>query len=392
MKDLNTITIQGFERAKGRPGIRNHLVVVATVFCANHIVARITAAVPGSIPVTHNAGCGQLGNDADNTGKIILKTGIHPNVGGILFVGLGCEQHGATALADRAGATGKPAAALDIQACGGTTKTIEAGIAACKGLYGRMAAQNRRVDIPLTDLVIALECGGSDYTSGMAANPAVGVFTDCMVRAGGSVVFGETCELMGAEAVIRRRTSDPDIQGRIISRIGRTESAANAMGVDMRGSQPSPGNIRGGLSTIEEKSLGAVCKSGSLPITGCLDYGEEISRRGLNFMDCPGQDLTSLCGMVSGGAHMVLFTTGRGTPLGFAIAPVVKITANARTGETMAENIDINLSGLLLGNLTIARAGEMILRAVRSTANGELTRAEALGHREFGFYTSGPTL
>ncbi|MCG8620096.1 MAG: UxaA family hydrolase, partial [Desulfobacterales bacterium] len=154
----------------------------------------------------------------------------------------------------------------------------------------------------------------------------------------------------------------------------------------------SPGNIAGGLSTIEEKSLGAVCKSGNRPITGVLAYGETISRRGLNFMDCPGQDLSSLCGMISGGAHLALFTTGRGTPLGYAIAPVIKITANASTGEIMTENIDINLSGLMQGSLTLDDAGEMIGKAVCHTARGELTCAEALGHREFGFHTSGPTL
>ncbi|MCG8615046.1 MAG: UxaA family hydrolase, partial [Desulfobacterales bacterium] len=318
MKDLKTVMIRGYGREDGTTGIRNHLVVAATVFCANHIVDRIAAQVPGTVPITHNAGCGQLGTDAENTRDIILKTGCHPNVGGILYVGLGCEQHGAAALADQVAATGKPAAALDIQACGGTTRTIEKGISACKDLYGRMAGLGRRVDVPATGLIIALECGGSDATSGLAANPAVGVFTDRMIDAGGTVVFGETCELTGAEAVIRNRTCDPLVQDRIISRIHRTEASANAMGVDMRGSQPSPGNIAGGLSTIEEKSLGAVCKSGNRPITGFLAYGEAISRKGLNFMDCPGQDLTSLCGMISGGAHLALFTTGRGTPLGYA--------------------------------------------------------------------------
>ena len=385
-------TIQGFQRRDGRVGIRNHLTVIATVFCANHAVERIAASVPGAVPITHQAGCGQLGADADNTRNILLKTGCHPNVGAVLYVGLGCEQHNAHDLARDARESGTPAAHLEIQECGGTTATIARGKDVCQALMENMATDEHRMELPLSALTIALECGGSDFSSGMAANPALGRFTDRMVEAGGTVVFGETCELMGAEAVIQRRTPNPRICDAVIQRIQATEAAANAMGVDMRGSQPSPGNIQGGLTTIEEKSLGAVCKSGTGPIRSCLNYGQDIPQGGLHFMDCPGQDLTSLCGMISGGAHLALFTTGRGTPLGYAIAPVIKLTANAHAGQWMAEHIDLDLSGLIQKDLTLDGACDMIHRAVHRIAGGALTCAETLGHREFGFHTSGPTL
>ena len=384
--------ILAWPREEGRIGIRNHLVVIATVFCAEHVTRVIAREIPGAVPVTHNAGCGQLGEEAEQTLRILESTGYHPNVGAALYVGLGCEQNSAHDLAAEASAIGRPAEALVIQEAGGTLAAIATGKDACARLRERMAGESDRVPVPLSKLVVGLECGGSDFTSGLVSNPAVGLACDRLVDAGASVIFGETAEALGAEHILSQRAESETVRRFILDAVARAEQAAREMKVDMRGSQPSPGNMAGGLSTIEEKSLGAICKSGSRPIVDGLAYGCRVRKSGLSFMDCPGQDLASICGLISGGAHLVLFTTGRGTPLGFATAPVIKISANSEAACMMKENIDIDLSRVLTGEKSLAGAGEEIFDRVVRVAGGDPANAEVLGHREFGFHSIGPTL
>lgn len=388
----NIYEITGIERANGDMGIRDHLAVIATVFCANHVVDAIAGQIPNAVPITHSAGCGQLGTDADQTRRILKHMGAHPNVGGVLYVGLGCEQHSPHDLKAELTAWKKPVEALVIQDAGGTTASIQAGVTLCKRIQGKMDRDRKKAKFPLSRLVVALECGGSDFSSGMVSNPTLGKLADLLVTHGASVLFGETCETIGAEHLLARRCETDSVKKALLDRIGRVEASALAMRVDMRGSQPSPGNMAGGLSTIEEKSLGAICKSGSSPIVDVLDYGEPVRKKGVNFMDCPGQDLTSICGMVAGGAHLVLFTTGRGTPLGFATAPVIKITANKQAATRMAENMDVDLSGVMEGRTDIETASGLLLETVLATVKGSPTAAERLGHREFGFHATGPTL
>lgn len=384
--------IKVYERKNGMIGIRNHLAVISTVVCANHVVESIVRKVPEAVAIMHHSGCAQLGEDAKQTLRVLTNIGKHPNVGAVLVVGLGCEQISAHDLAGEIASTSKPVQACVIQEKGGTSTTIEKGVAYCRQLIKRMPEDADRISAPCSELVVGLECGGSDFTSGMASNPAVGIVADRFVDMGAKVVFGETAEALGAEHILAQRAVNNKVKSFILNKVAATEKAAEDMHVDMRGSQPSPGNIAGGLSTIAEKSLGAICKSGNRPIVDGLAYAELVRKTGLSFMDCPGQDLASICGIVAGGAHAVLFTTGRGTPLGFAIAPVLKISANSEAVRKMAENIDIDISGVLAGDISLDEAAYIITAQVLEVAGGKLTQAEKLGHREFGFHSIGPTL
>jgi len=384
--------IKVYGRKNGMIGIRNHLAVISTVFCANHVAESIVRQVPEAVAITHHFGCGQLGKDAEQTLRVLTNMGKHPNVGAVLVVGLGCEQIGAHDLAVEIASTQKPVKTSVIQDEGGTSATIEKGVTCCRQLIKGMQEDVDRISASCSELVVGLECGGSDFTSGIASNPAVGIVADLFTDVGARVIFGETAEALGAEHILAERAVNKKVKAFIFNKVAATEKLAEDMHVDMRGSQPSPGNIAGGLSTIAEKSLGAICKSGNRPIVDVLEYAEPAGKAGLSFMDCPGQDLASICGIVAGGAHAVLFTTGRGTPLGFAIAPVVKISANSEAVKKMAENIDIDLSGILTGDMNLDDAGRIIAAKVLEVAGGKLSKAEKLGHREFGFHSIGPTL
>ncbi len=324
--------------------------------------------------------------------RVLTHIGQHPNVGAVLVVGLGCEQNSAHELAQTIGDFGKPVAALVIQEAGGTTTSIEEGKTLCRKLHHRLQEETLRVQVPVKDLVVGLECGGSDFTSGMVANPAEGLVADTLVDLGARVIFSETSEVLGAEHVVSRRAADDRVREFILDKVRGVEQATEALKVDMRCTQPSPGNMAGGLSTIAEKSLGAICKSGSRPIVDCLEYAEWATKPGISFMDSPGQDLASITGLVAGGSHMVLFTTGRGTPLGFAIAPVVKITANGQTATRMTENIDVDLPEALSRRRSLETAARNLGEFVLAVAGGQLVQAEKLRHREFGFHSIGITL
>ena len=384
--------IKVYGRKNGMIGIRNHLAVISTVFCANHVAESIVRQVPEAVAITHHFGCGQLGKDAKQTLRVLTNIGKHPNVGAVLIVGLGCEQINAHDLSVEIACTQKTVKTFVIQDEGGTSATIEKGVSCCRQFIKGMQEDVDRISVSCSELVVGLECGGSDFTSGIASNPAVGIVADFFTDVGARVIFGETAEALGAEHILAERAVNKKVKAFILNKVAATEKLAEDMHVDMQGSQPSPGNIAGGLSTIAEKSLGAICKSGNRPIVDVLEYAEPAGKAGLSFMDCPGQDLVSICGIIAGGAHAVLFTTGRGTPLGFAIAPVLKVSANSETVRKMAENIDMDISDVLTGDMSLDDAGRIIAAKVLEVAGGKLTKAEKLGHREFGFHSIGLTL
>jgi len=241
--------------------------------------------------------------------------------------------------------------------------------------------------------VLSVKCGGSDYTSGLASNPAVGRLADTLVDLGGAVVLGEIAEIMGAEHLLAARASTPAAGAQLLRVVSRVEAEAMALGVDIRGTQPSPGNIRGGLTTIEEKSLGATHKAGERArLEDVVGYAAPITKRGLTVMDTPGLDVESVTGMVGGGAQIVVFTTGLGTPTGNPIAPVIKVTGNARTAQTMADNIDVDVSGILTAGEPFDAAGRRLFSEVLEVASGRPTAAERLGHREFAIHRRNPTI
>ena len=383
----------GYRRLDGRIGTRNHVLIVPTVICSAVVSERIAAsAAPVTVALPHLAGCGQLGPDMRLTHETLAAYCAHPNVGAVLVVALGCEQVVAQMLSETARRHGKPAEIIAIQSEGGTVRATARGIRIAAELGAAIASQERE-SCDIAELILSVKCGGSDYTSGLASNPALGRVTDRLVDLGGSAVLGEIAEIMGAEHLLAARATNPAAASRLIQVITRVETEARALGLDIRGTQPSPGNIRGGLTTIEEKSLGATHKGGErAPLEEVVGYAAPITRRGLTVMDTPGLDVEAVTGMVGGGAQVVVFTTGLGTPTGNPIAPVIKITGNARTARQMADNIDLDVSGILDDSETLDAAADRLFADVIAVASGKPTAAETLGHREFAIHRRNPTI
>jgi len=382
----------GYARPDGLIGVRNHVLVVPTVICAAVVAERVAASIaPIGAALPHLAGCGQLGPDMSMTHDTLAAYTRHPNVGAVIVVALGCEQVVAQQLAESARAAGKPAHIVSIQGEGGTVRATARGIEIARELADA-AARVERAWCPASALVLSVKCGGSDYTSGLASNPVVGRVADQLVDLGGSVVLGEIAEIMGAEHLLAERATTPAAATRLLRVVNRVEAEAMALGLDIRGTQPSPGNIRGGLTTIEEKSLGATHKAGERTrLVDVVSYAAPVSKPGLTVMDTPGLDVESVTGMVGGGAQVVLFTTGLGTPTGNPIAPVIKITGNARTASTMADNTDIDVSGVLADAESFEAAAGRVFAELVEVASGRPTAAERLGHREFAIHRRNPT-
>lgn len=384
---------QGFRRRDGRIGTRNHVLIVPTVICSSVVAERVAAATqPLGTALPHLAGCGQLGPDMRITHDTLAAYCGHPNVGAVVVIALGCEQVVAQTLAEAARRHGKPVEILAIQSEGGTVRTTDKGIHVAQELAEQLSGQQREW-CDVSELVLSLKCGGSDYTSGLASNPTLGRVTDRLVSMGGTAVLGEIAEIMGAEHILASRATQPATATKLIQIITRVEIEARALGLDIRGTQPSPGNIRGGLTTIEEKSLGATHKGGErAPLEDVVGYAAPITRKGLTVMDTPGLDVESVTGMVGGGAQVVVFTTGLGTPTGNPIAPVIKITGNAKTARQMADNIDLDVSGIMDDSETLDAAADRLFAEVLAVASGRQTAAERLGHREFAIHRRNPTI
>ena len=385
------MNIKMYQRQNGSYGVRNRIAVIPTVACVNHVVQRIAAAIDKADAYIHPYGCDQLGYDKDLSYKCLERMGTHPNNGSVLVVGLGCEEILPHELYRSIKAQQSDTALIVMQELGGTEKCIQQGIEICRKFEKKLGAQER-VLTDISNLTIGVECGGSDFTSGIASNPSVGVFTEKVTKLGCRVVFGETAELMGSEDIIKELCEDEAIYDFIINKIKHVEDTAISMKVDLRGTQPSPGNIDGGLSTIEEKSLGGICKIGKAKIVDALAFGDTAVKKGVSFVDTPGNDLACSLGLCAAGAQIIIFTTGRGTPMGFAAAPVIKVTGNSKIFQLMRENFDIDLSGIVEGNTSIVEGGGIIFNKVCEVVDGELSAAERLGHREFSLYRVSPIL
>ncbi|NLP44993.1 MAG: UxaA family hydrolase [Peptococcaceae bacterium] len=380
----------GYLRPDGKIGIRNYLAIIPTSVCSATVAFNIASHIPQAIALPNQHGCCQLGGDHEQTVNTLIGLGKNPNVAAVLVVGLGCEGVPIRKVAEEIASTGKTVDTLIIQECGGTLKTTTLGIQKASKMARDISLISAQ-EFPISELCLGVECGGSDFTSGLASNPAVGVASDLLVAAGGTSMLSETTEFIGAEHILAKRAKTPELAKKILDLIQDCEERAKMLNIDIRGGQPTPGNIQGGISSIEEKSLGCIYKAGLSPISGVLAYGEIPKEKGLYIMDTPGQDVESITGMVAGGATIIVFTTGRGTPTGSPLAPVIKITANPETYEKMSDNIDIDASSIILGEKTINQVGQEILEEIVAVANGKLTKAESLGHREFGIYKIAPT-
>jgi altronate dehydratase large subunit len=386
---MSTMTFQGYRRANGTVGIRNHVLVIPSVMCANFVVERIGRALPDVATVTHPTGCAQVGTDFEQTKRTMAGFAANPNVGAVLVVGLGCETNESKALATEIAARGQRVEVIGIQETGGTTDTIARGIEVARGLLGEIAGYER-VACPVSELILGTECGGSDGFSGITANPALGYASDRLVAEGGTVILAEVPELVGAEHLLAERAEAP-VAAKLFEMIERVEARARAMHVDMRYGNPTQGNIAGGLTTIEEKSLGAAYKGGSSALREVVEYAERPSQRGLVVMDTPGQDIEQMTGMVAGGAQIVVFTTGRGTPTGSPIAPVIKVATNSAMFAKMRENMDVNAGAILDGTRTLEQVGDEIFGWIVDAANGRAPAAETLGFNDFAINRIGPS-
>lgn len=382
----------GYSRPDGKFGVRNHLLIIPTSVCASDTASRIASQVPGAVAIPHQHGCCEVGVDYLQTVRTLIGFGKNPNVGACLVVGLGCEGIQAKTVADEIAKTGKHVESLIIQEHGGTLGALQAGVRIAAGMSVELSLMTK-TEFDISELILGLECGGSDPTSGIASNPVMGECSDLLIKAGGTSILSESAEMIGAEHLLAARATSSEIADSFLRIVRQTEQRAIDMGNDLRGSQPTPGNIEGGITTIEEKSLGCIYKAGKAALVGTLDYADPVpdSTKGLFFMDTPGEDIDSITGMVAGGAQIVTFTTGRGTPTGCPIAPVIKLTGNSSTFEKMKDNIDFNAGRAISGEASVEELGKELFDEMIEVCNGKLTKAEALGHNEFGIFRIGYT-
>jgi altronate dehydratase large subunit len=384
-------TFLGYRRKDGRVGVRNHVLVMSTVGCANAVVDHIGQALPEVVALSHVYGCSQIGDNLAQSRRVLEGFAAHPNVGAVLLIGLGCESMPTVEMGDKLAARGILAHRLTIQDEGGSRATFAKGVSITRELLQETSSAACE-PVPLSELIVGVECGGSDAWSGVAANPAVGMASDLLVQAGGTVILSEVTEFIGAEHLLAARAADPSVARQIVEATVRREEEAKRMKVDMRGGQPTPGNIAGGLTTIEEKSLGAIAKGGSTPIREFLDYAYPPTRRGLVIMDTPGNDLESVTAMVAGGAQVVVFTTGRGSPTGCPIAPVIKVASNSAMYHRLQDDMDLNTGTVISAEESLDSVGRRLLSEIVAVASGKQTAAEAWGHKEFAISEIGARL
>jgi len=373
---------QGYRRPDGRMGTRNYVLVIPSVGCSQGVARDIARGLKGAVYLPNILGCGQVGEDRMLVKKTLVGFGTHPNVFSVLIVGNGCEQLSPQEIQEAILPGGKRVEVVVIQDIGGTRKTIALGKRIVKEMHEDAAKLNRE-PIPLDELILGTECGGSDYTSGLASNPAVGAACDMLVAEGGTVILSETPELIGAEHLLAKRARTPEMAKQVLDAVAWWEQKAMAAGENIRKANPAPGNIAGGITTLEEKSLGCIYKAGTAPLEEVIPYASHPTKKGLVYMDTPAHDIEQLTGMVAGGAQIVLFTTGRGTPLGSPIVPVVKITGNRDTYLRMKDNMDIDVSRILEGKEKLTSAGKRIFEEAILVASGKATKAEKTGQRDF---------
>ena len=385
-------TFMGYRRADGRVATRNEIWVLPTVGCVARTAQRIAAgavaqvgdAVDGVHAFTHPHGCSQLGDDLGGTRAILAGLASHPNAGGVLIVGLGCEENQVAALLDAVPARHRGRVrTLTAQL---SADEVEEGIAAVVALAE--AARADRTPCPLSDLVLGVKCGGSDGLSGLTANPLVGQMSDRVVGAGGRVVFTEIPEIFGAEQTLMDRAAAPQVFDRIVGVVNGFKRYFLDHGEPVS-ENPSPGNVAGGITTLEEKSLGAVQKAGLARVGAVIDYGEEATQTGLTLLEAPGNDAVSSTALAAAGATAILFTTGRGTPLGFPV-PTIKIASNSDLAARKPGWVDFDAGAVL--DTGFDAASEALLARIVAVASGETTAAERNGEREIAIWKRGVTL
>jgi altronate dehydratase large subunit len=369
--------LTGYRRGNGTVGVRNHVVVLAAADNVNPLARQLADQTPGVAFIRASFGRGQLGDDFKLALRTMAGMAAHPNASDCLTVSF--ELASAQRVAERVHALGRTVTMLSLLDEGGVTASLRRGQRILQDMQAK-ALQGARVPIALTDLVVGLECGGSDVTSGLIGNPCLGGFTDYLIGSSGTAIFSEPVECLGAESILQARAASPEIGAALLRAVARRDEIAKEQGTDLLGANPTADNIAGGLSTIEEKSLGALAKSGTRRIEGLLDYAERPPRPGLWMMDAPSAAVENITALTAGGCQVIMFVTGSGNPVGHPLAPTIKICANPRAAQRMAEHIDVDLSAALLGKLDPAAGTRAIAASFARVANGELTAAERLDY------------
>jgi len=394
-------TFLGIVRPDGRVATRNYIGILTSVNCSATVARAVAdrfrrdifpdalaaySNVDGVIALTHGAGCAV---DSEGEGLRLLRRTLagyarHANFAAVLVIGLGCETNQISAWIEAEGLTaGANLQAFTIQDSGGTALAVERGVQAVREMLPS-ANSIERVPVPASHLVVGLQCGGSDSYSGVTANPALGAAMDRLVSHGGTAILSETPEIYGAEHLLTRRAQSPEVAEKLLERIRWWENYCDRMGADLN-NNPSAGNKAGGLTTILEKSLGAVAKGGSTNLVDVLEYAQPVSQSGLVFMDTPGYDPVSATGQVAGGANLICFTTGRGSAYGCAPAPSVKLATNSALWKRQAADMDINCGGIIDGEMSVDQMGEEIFQAILRIASGERTKSELHGYGQNEF-------
>ena len=386
---MSIIKTKGYPRKDGLVGIRNHIIVMSSVSCANFVVEQIARTDTDIIPITHQHGCTHMGADTEQVLRTLSGTCNNPNVAGVLLVGLGCETISVSDIASQADSSGKLVKTLVIQEIGEIRKILNTARDSLRQIK-EFVSKQQRSNCDIKHLTVGLECGGSDPFSGITANPAVGLVSDKLVELGATVILSEIPEMIGAEEVLESRIPDQAVKQRILARIKDYVQMIKNAGGDPRGCNPAPGNIKAGLSTIEEKSLGCIIKGGHSNINEFVEYARRPLCKGLVMMDTPGNDPESVTGMAAGGANLILFTTGTGTPVGNPVAPVIKISSNTKMFHRMSNFIDID-AGKIIGGTQVEAVADEMFEFIIDVCSGRQTAAEVNNCREFSVNRIGPT-
>jgi altronate dehydratase large subunit len=371
---------QGYRRKNGSVGVRNLVAVITTTGCMNEAPKLISRGIPGAIPLGHNLSCSHLGDDLKRSTWTLTNLVGNPNIFGAVLVGMGCEQMSPERIYQDIKKLEKPVELVSLKQVEDWDELVKRGRNAAQGI-AKEASRQQREEAGLKEMNLAIKCGGSDTTSGVVSNPVAGFVADRIIREGGTVVFTETPEILGAEHVLARRAINKGVAERVLEAAQNMERRIMEMGVDLRGSEPTPANIAGGLTSIEEKSLGAIIKAGSAPLQGVLNYGETPPGRGLYFMDGPARTAELLVGIAAAGCQLMVFSMGGGlpsmlpmlpaAPARFPLMPVIKMSGNPDGHEKRKDLIDIYVGSVIEAGETIEQAGERLLREVVAVASGE---------------------
>lgn len=391
----------GYRREDGRAGTRNYIAVVAASNCAAHtaeLIARsyddvaLPEGVDGVVAFPHGEGCGMaIGPDTDQLQRTLRGVIGHPNVGAAIILGLGCEVNQIDHYLGPNAPRSSRLHGMTLQSSGGTTATIEAARTFIQGQIEALAAE-KRVELPANMITVGLNCGGSDSFSGITANPALGHASDMLASIGAASVLAETTEIIGAEHLLVKRARNRAVGEKLLKMVADYKRYLNQFTGSSFNDNPSPGNKEGGLTNILEKSLGAVAKAGASTLNEVVDYAERINGPGFVFMNTPGYDPASLSGLAAGGCNVIVFTTGRGSAIGFPTVPVVKVATNTSMFRRMSDNMDINAGLIADGETTVQAVGQEIYDMILRVASGERTCAERLGHKEFVPWRIGPVM